>query len=70
MTKRVILALQIDSGNECFQDGYAAMETSRILSQLANRLRLGEIEDTANIVLRDVDGNVVGHVTYSEGEQT
>lgn len=59
------MTLEIDMDNAAFED-YPASEAARILRDAARRIEDGG-EVNRNLILRDVNGNAVGHCAISEG---
>jgi len=57
--------LKIKTDNAAFDDGNRATEVARILRELAGRLESSNSID-GHIVLRDVNGNIVG---AADGEE-
>lgn len=61
------MRIHIETNNAAFDGENWNQEAARILSALANKIRNGEISDS--MILRDFNGNTVGHCD-AEKEET
>lgn len=57
--------LVVQMGNDAFADA-PMTELSRILRKLADRFESGDLRD----IVQDINGNTVGHLSFSQSEES